>query len=395
MIKKTNQMRWLLVVMVFSLVLASCAPAAAAPEVLEPVDTKAAPAEELPVEADEANLEPVEAEMNGFTVTDALGRTIEFDSPPQRVVQAGRAAIMLVDAMYLFPDTLDRLVAMPEVVQGAGNFSAVIDPDFEGKVKYTNDVGPEQVAATQPDVVLLKSFMQESLGDPLEALGIPVVYLDFETPEQYQRDLMTLGTLFQDVETAEKLASYYQQGVDRVAEPLANLPDDEKPSVLVLYYNDKDGEVAFNVPPMGWMQTILVETAGGIPVWKDAQLGKGWSKVNFEQISAWNPDQVYVVSYWSNADEVVAGLKENTEWQALRAVQEEQIFSFPADYYSWDQPDVRWLLGLNWLATKTHPEVFSDLDILQVTRDFYRDLYGMDDAAFEADIAPYLRGDLP
>ena len=395
MIKKTNQMRWLLLVMVLSLVLASCAPTAAVPAVVEAVDTEAVPAEELPVEADEANSEPVEAEMNGFTVTDALGRTVEFDSPPQRVVQAGRAAIMLVDAMYLFPDTLDRLVAMPEVVQGAGNFSAVIDPDFEEKVKYTNDVGPEQVAATQPDVVLLKSFMQESLGDPLEALGIPVVYLDFETPEQYQRDLMTLGTLFQDVGTAEKLASYYQQGVDRVAEPLANLPDDEKPSVLVLYYNDKDGEVAFNVPPMGWMQTILVETAGGIPVWKDAQLGKGWSKVNFEQISAWNPDQVYLISYWSNADEVVAGLKENPEWQALRAVQEEQIFSFPADYYSWDQPDVRWLLGLNWLATKIHPEVFADLDIQQVTRDFYRDLYGMDDAAFDADIAPYLRGDLP
>lgn len=180
-----------------------------------------------------------------------------------------------------------------------------------------------------------------------------------------------------------------------MADPLAGLPESEKPDVLMLYYNDSDGEVAFNVPPLGWMQTILVETAGGIPAWKDAQLGNGWSKVNFEQISAWNPDQIYIISYWSNADDVVAGLKENPEWQALRAVQEGEIYSFPADYYSWDQPDVRWLLGLNWLATKIHPDLFADLDILQVTRAFFRDLYGMDDAAFETHIAPYLRGDLP
>ena len=393
MVKSLSPTRWLLLMVVFSVVLASCAPTALEPAVVEPADTQAAAPEDLPEDAAETAPEPVG--MGGFTVTDAMGRTIEFESPPQRVVQAGKAAIMLVDAIYLFPDTLDRMVAMPEVYQGTGNFSSVIDPDFEEKTKFTGDVGPEQIAATQPDVVLLKSFMQESLGKPLEELGIPVVYLEFETPEQYQRDLMTLGELFQDRETAERLVAYYQAGVERVAEPLAGLADSEKPRVLVLYYNDSDGEAAFNVPPLGWMQTILVETAGGIPVWKDTRLGNGWSKVNFEQISAWDPDQVYLISYWSNADEVVAGLKENPDWQALRAVQEEQIYSFPADYYSWDQPDVRWLLGLNWLATKIHPEVFPDLDILQVTRDFYRDLYGLDDAAFETHIAPYLRGDLP
>lgn len=393
MVKNLNPMRWVLLLMVFSVALASCAPTAAAPAVMSPTDTQSALSEELPEQVVETSPEPVAG--GGFSVTDALGRTIEFESPPQRVVQAGRAGIMLVDSMYLFPGTLDRLVAMPEIMQGAGSFSAVIDPDYEEKARFTNDVGPEQVAATQPDVVLLKTFMQESLGKPLEELGIPVVYLEFETPEQYQRDLMTLGALFQDVETAERLTAYYQAGVDRVADPLAGLPESEKPDVLMLYYNDSDGEVAFNVPPLGWMQTLLVETAGGVPAWKDAQLGNGWSKVNFEQISAWNPDQIYIISYWSNADDVVAGLKENPEWQALRAVQEGEIYSFPADYYSWDQPDVRWLLGLNWLATKIHPDLFADLDILQVTRAFFRDLYGMDDAAFETHIAPYLRGDLP
>ena len=395
MAKNLNHpMRGLLLLVVCSMALASCAPAAATPAVVEPTDTEVAVVEETPVEATEMSAEPVE-EMSGFSITDALGRTIEFDQMPQRMAMAGKAAIMVVDAIYLFPDSVDHMVGMPEVIQGSGNFAEVIDPTYRTKTIFAKDVGPEQIAAVQPDVVVLKSSMQESLGNPLDELGIPVVYLDFETPDQYQRDLATLGELFQDQETTDKLVAYYQAAVDRVAQPLAGLADADKPSVLVLYYSESDGEVAFNVPPLGWMQTILVETAGGIPAWQDAQFGNGWSKVNFEQIAAWNPDQVYIVSYFSNADEVVAGLQENPEWQALQAVQEEQIYSFPADYYSWDQPDVRWILGLNWLATKIHPEVFSDLDTMQVARDFYSDLYGLDAAAFDTYIAPNLRGDLP
>ena len=41
------------------------------------------------------------------------------------------------------------------------------------------------------------------MGDGLAALGIPVVFVDFETLEQYSRDLATLGQLFQNPERAQ------------------------------------------------------------------------------------------------------------------------------------------------------------------------------------------------
>jgi len=53
----------------------------------------------------------------------------------------------------------------------------------------------------------------------------------------------------------------------------------------VLSSSEKDGAVAFNLPPMGWMQTLQIKTAGGSPVWADANPGNGWAKVNFEQIA--------------------------------------------------------------------------------------------------------------
>ena len=77
----------------------------------------------------------------------------------------------------------------------------------------------------------------------------------------------------------------------------------------MLYYNDKDGNVAFNVPPASWMQTRMVEMAGGDPVWTEANLGGGWTQVSLEQIAAWDADQIFIIAYNQNALDVTEALK--------------------------------------------------------------------------------------
>lgn len=327
-----------------------------------------------------------------FTVQDALGREVQLSTPPQRIVIAGKALFMLADAVYLFPQASERIVALGNAGQGTGNFIALIDPQYEQKATLAGDAGAEQIAAVQPDLVLLKSYLAESLGKPLETLGIPVVYLDLETPEQYQRDLTTLGQIFQSPERAEAINAYYRQNVERVQQAVQGA---EKPRVLILQYSDKDGAVAFNVPPQSWMQTILTELAGGVPLWKEIQLGKGWTQVSLEQIAAWDADMIFIISYFRDVSEVTSQLKQDPQWQALRAVQQGNLYGFAGDLYSWDQPDVRWILGLNWLAARLHPERFPDYDALQQVRQFYQTLYGLDEAFVNEKIIPTLRGDLP
>lgn len=67
--------------------------------------------------------------------------------------------------------------------------------------------------------------------------------------------------------------------------------DAPKPRVLILDYSDKDGNVAFNAPRMSWIQTQMVEMAGGDPIWADTNPSKGWTQVMLEQIAAWDADQ--------------------------------------------------------------------------------------------------------
>ena len=341
-----------------------------------------------------ASSTPVAETTDGpITLTDALGRTVTLDKAPQRIVVTGKGLFMIADAIYAFPEAGQRITAIGNAVQGSTAFVPMIDPNFDQKTMLESDAGAEQIAATNPDLVILKTSAKSTLGDPLDALGIPVVYVDFETADTYKSDMANLGKIFNNPARAQVIADFYQSHVDAVTSAVS-ANSAQKPEVLLLYYSNKNGTIAFNVAPESWMQTYLVETAGGDPVWKGANLGDGWTVVTLEQIAAWNPDQIYIVAYNTNVDDVVAGLKADPQWQALKAVQNGKLYGFATDIYSWDQPDTRWILGLDWLAAKINPDLFPDYNIDQDAKSFYQTLYGMDTATFQQKIQPTFSGDV-
>lgn len=366
---------FLIVTMLAGLVLSACGPTATE-----------APSEASP---------PAPTESAGeLIVVDAMGRTVEFAQPPQRIVIAGRATIMMANTMYLFPEARERVIAMTSGMQKPGRFLAFVDPTFSEKRLLEPEAGPEQIAPLDPDVVVLRSFMADKLGNALEKLDIPVIYVDLETPEQYFRDLGTFGQLFGNEARVEEIRAFYQSRLDAIADKMQDLSAEQKPSVLLLQHSDKGGEIAFNVPPASWIQTIEVELAGGSPLWKDTAQGNGWTVVNFEQVASWDADRIFVISYSADAAEIVDGLKADPQWQALKAVQDEEIYGFAADIYSWDQSDPRWILGVTWLAGKIHPDRFSDLDMPQQVIQFFEQMYGMDKAVIQEHILSTLKGNI-
>ena len=324
--------------------------------------------------------------MAEASIVDALGRTVHLAAAPQRIVIGGRASFMLNDAVYLFPDAPERVLALSEATQAASAFVNLIDPEAEAKTRFRSDAAAEEIAAAQPDLVLLKSYMQDPVGHALEQLGIPVVYLDLETPDQYQRDLATLGQLLGESKHAQEVWDYYAGILGRVAKGTDGLTEMQRPRVLLLQYTSKGGDVAFSVPPAGWIQTQMVTLAGGVPVWTEAAGGGGWVVVNLEQIAAWNPDQIYLISYFSSAVDVVARLQADPQWSELDAVRAGQLIPFAGDLHSWDQPDTRWGLGLLWLAQHIQPERFADVDMHAEVYRFFGTYYGLDRTTVDTEI---------
>ncbi len=327
-----------------------------------------------------------------LVLTDDVGHQVSFDASPQRIVVAGRATFIVANTLLMFPEGRERLITVES--RGVQNmaFYSLVAPNIDQEKFLEVDSGPEQIAVFNPDVVLLKSYMAEKLGQPLEQVGIPYVALDLETVDHFKKDVRLLGQLLGDEARAEEIITFYQEKLDALAQRRGE--ETSKPRVLVISYSDKGGEVAFKVPPATWIQTTETELAGGEPVWSKDVPGGGWNVVNFEQIAAWKPEIVFVIAYKQDSGEIAARLRADEGWQSLPAGQSGAIYGFPADYYSWDASDPHWLLGVTWMSKKTHPEIYGDLDILQAVRDFYTTLYGFSEQQVNEQIIPHLTGDV-
>lgn len=307
-----------------------------------------------------------------------------------RLVLGGKAVIMVADAVYLFPDAGQRVIAVAGADQGLGSFLSSIDRDFWKKPVIDRTAGVEVYASLKPDAVIMKSSMKKSMGSSLDALGIRQLYLNLETPEDYFVDIAALGDFLGAKARADEIVSYYRRSLANIA---ASVEQAKKPKVLLVQASSPT-EGIWEVPPTSWMQTRLVELAGGIPVWSGANPGSGWAKVNAEQIAAWDPDAVFVVNYRADARGAAASFAADPRLSRVAAVKGGAVHGFAQDFYSWDQPDTRWILGLEWMARILHPSRFANRPILEVARAFFATLYGMDAATFDATIAPKLAGDL-
>jgi iron complex transport system substrate-binding protein len=372
-----RQSTWIPALLFASLLLVACGATPTVPEAGSPLATP-----------------PLAIQAAGITVTDALGRNVQFPAPPQRIVVAGKSTLTIIDTMYLFPEARERVIGLTVGKQPIGEFLGLLDPAFDQKQVLGVEASAEQIAPLKPDVVVMRSMMAETLGKELEQLSVPVVYVDLETVDQYFRDVTTLGQLLGDEPRATEIVGFYQSQLDSIRKRLEQLPDDQLPSVLLVQYSEQGGDVALNVPSASWLQTAEVELAGGNPIWKEASQSGGWTVVNLEQIAAWNPDQILIVAYSGDSAAVVDQLQNQSQWHGLRAVQTGQVYGFPGDVFSWDQPDPRWILGTSWLAGKMHADLFPDTDMNQQAMDFFTQMYGMSQATFQEEILTRLTGDI-
>lgn len=321
----------------------------------------------------------------------SLGAQERLPFKPSRVVLGGRAVAMVADALYAFPEARSSVVSIAGTDQGLGTFLEAVEPGFLAKPGLDRSAGAEAYAALRPDLVILKSGMKASLGAGLSALRVPTLYVELETPEDYYADLAAIGRVYGAERRAVELIAYYKEIVDRVESTarLARAAGAAQPRVLVV----QASAGAYQLPPDAWIQTRMVEMAGGAPVWKGQNPGSGWTTVGAEQIAAWNPDIVVIISYREDASKLAKAFAADPRFAGLRAVRDGRVRGYAQDFYSWDQPDTRWGLGLLWMSKLLHPERQRQLSLETEARRFFKLFYGLGDAAFEATILPRAQGD--
>ena len=329
-------------------------------------------------------------------LVDAAGQTVAFGELPRRIVVVGRGPHMVLHLLYMFPEAGERLVGMEKKGGTVSDFLPLVDPALEEKVVLETNPNAEQIAALEPDVVIMKNTMVDQLGKTLAEIGIPVVYVNLETPELFFKDLDNLGMLLGNEERAREIRNFYSSRLQRFQEVAGSLSEEDKPRVLLVEYSDRGGAVAVQVPAKSWMQTIQVQVAGGNPVGLEAvQLTDSWTVTNLEQIARWDADKIFLVVWYTlNPREVISSLKTDPRWSELRAVKNNELYAFPSDIYGWDSPEPRWILGMIWLAAKMPPHLFADIILEEEFYSFFEQMYGLDRVVFADHIMPAVQLDV-
>lgn len=314
------------------------------------------------------------------TAIDALNRRVTVNGPLERILIAGRAAVMPADALFMFPLVANIEVILAKTDQGLGDFFPLLRQEYATKGRLGQQIGVEEILAYNPSLIITKRNNYDSVVKLLEPFNVPVFVMDLETSDAWKEEIVELGKLLGDEKTPQKIIKLFNQREAQVAQKIDSLKTEERPKTLVLQTALSDGVAAFSVAPNNWIQTFLVEKSGGNPVWLESNVTSNtWRKVSFEQIASWDPDEIILVNYSTPADEFIEAIRESPQWQQLKAAINGKIYTAPADLMSYFQADSRWILALQWLSAKLHPNLFSEVEIEAEIYSFYRDFYNIED----------------
>jgi len=324
---------------------------------------------------------------NQFVVQDALERTIEFSEYPERIVIAGKQTPMLANFFYLFTSD-ERLLAIENRSQSSDKFLELVDDEYQTKLILEKGAGVEQMAPLNPDLVILKTSMKDEIGIGLEEVGIPVIYVSFENIEDINNDIRVIGKVLDEDERAEEIILEYKKIYSEINDRLKSEANGK--DVLILQATNIDQKYSFQVPSSGWLQTKMTENLKSNPVWLSESLSGGWTEVNFEQILNWNPDNIFIINYRGQSNEITMGLENDELWNRFISSNEANLSPFPYDFTSWDQPDPRWILGYTWMASELYPEQIGREYLLETVKNFYTFFYGLKEDFIESEIIPLI-----
>lgn len=221
----------------------------------------------------------------------------------------------------------------------------------------------EALAALQPDLVLIWPY-KPRIVEEVEALGIPIVKIQLYSYNDIKRLLWLLGVILDERDRAQELVEDMDSIIGLVQERIQDIPVENR--VKVLYLWSKPTKV------QGGKGTVndFIVLAGGVNVAAKELANKTYVNVDLEKIIEWNPD-IIVIWYYAKYNE--STILDDPAWASVDAVKNGRVYREPY-YEHWNMDAALFIL---WLAKKMYPELFNDIDFMDIANKYYEKWYGV------------------
>ena len=308
----------------------------------------------------------VSSDTASIVLCDQAGRYVALDTPAEKVVSCYYISTYAMLALGLRENIvgLEKKADTRPIYRMAA--PELLEMTAVGTMKELN---VEAVAALEPDLVIMPLKLKD-YTEALSALGIPVLTVNPENHEDLCEMLTLIGDACGASDKAEALIRYYDKQLKAVA---GYIKKADKPTVYM------GGNSSYlTAAPSAMYQGSLIETAGGINAAASLE-GDYWTEVSYEAILAMNPEVIIIPAGAAYTKEDLLADKELASVQAIR---NKQIFAMPSSIEEWDSPIPSGILGVLWLTSVLHEDVYSFSAFTEDVQDFYRTFYNVEvDAA--------------
>ncbi len=245
--------------------------------------------------------------------------------------------------------------------------------DLPQVFKTPNLANLEELMNLQPDVVLVGN---PALKKEYEVAEIAAPYIMFTTAEELMWAIRTIGSILgeKESEKAEKLVELYNGNIDFVANRIQDVPLEERPTI---YYAANS---LLNTEGANTIISTWIENSGATNVAAINGVEGSFKDISAEDLVAWDPD-IIVLRDFAHLEQV----KSDERFQTLSAVVNDRVYVSPKGIFVW-ATGAGIIMQTMWQAKVNYPDLFTDINVEDLAREFYHEYYGYDLSDEEIDL---------
>ncbi|AQZ51369.1 ABC transporter substrate-binding protein [Martelella mediterranea] len=306
-------------------------------------------------------------------MTDQAGREVRLEGAAERVASI---PMPMASTLIAIDGGVEKQVGMNPVAKQAV-LEGILGKIYPEAVNIPSDItapnfipNVEELAATNPDLVVQWADRGDDLVDPITNAGLTAMLISYGTEEK-TREYMTMSAKAMGREDRiGPLIEWREDVASDVAGKASAIADAEKPKVL---YLQRAMETLIASGARNNYNTWYIELTGGTSA--SADLEANGVTINPEQIAEWNPDVILLNNFESDISP--ERIYDDPILSLTNAAQNHKVYRMPLGGYRWDPPNTESPLTWMWLADLLHPDVF-DYDLRAEMKKAYKTIYDYD-----------------
>ncbi|MBO8165691.1 MAG: ABC transporter substrate-binding protein [Kosmotoga sp.] len=266
--------------------------------------------------------------LSAMSIIDDLGRYIEIEKQPERVIVAAPAVTGFL--VYL---------GLEGKIVGVTNWDSFASSHEVEKIGNLIPLNIEKILSLNPDIVFLTGGFQEPEIPKLEQFGIKAVVINPNTFEEVFRDISLIAAIFGEEKRGGKLAYEFRNKVLDIAKKTFSIPQDKKPKVFYAMVTSDIKEIW--TCGTGSFLNQAISYAGGVNVAAPYTGNNGWFPVSPEFVLKTQPEIILVPYYYPGGDtEAVNKIMNYAPFKGLPAVKEGKVYAIDGNLFAYANPDL-------------------------------------------------------